>query len=341
MNDRNTPFCLFGLPQYGARATWEVTNVCNYLCKHCCTSSLAAKSPDELNLGEFRRALDDMASFGVTEIYFSGGEPFARPDMLQIIEHAKSHNIQLCIATNGSLIRPAIAQRLRALQVEKMHVSLDDYRAPMFNFFRGGEYFDEVVRGIRILKSNDLYTRIGCVIWAQNVEHLEDMVQFCVGLGVDQLALNWLVRVGRFVQNPQVAVPQAEFGKTLAEVNRLREKYKGQIKISMLRSSQFGHTDSSCPAGTLLFHIDHKGRLSTCSWIYKMDQRFTSEQTLKTHSFLELVKDKRIAEWLTMVIERTEKFGPGCPAVCYQTDSNYMALDPLYSPVDEIITPSI
>lgn len=331
MNDnKGLPFCLFGIPENGKRVTWEVTNVCNFLCKHCCTSSSAAKSPDELNLEQFHQALDDMADFGVTEIYFSGGEPFARPDMLDIIARAKKHHIQLCVATNGSLIRPTIAERLKNLGVEKIHVSLDDYRATQFNYFRGGEYYNDVVTGIKILKASGIYTRVGCVIWSQNVQYLEDMVKFSIGLGVNQLALNWLLGVGRITQNPQVMVPRELFSKTTTEIARLRDKYGSRIKISMLRDRPFEHAAGICPAGTRLFHVDHKGHVSTCSWVYKMDKLFSTDETLKTHSFRELVNMEKMNSWRSMTVERTEKHGPGCPAVCYQDYQQYMVSDPLY-----------
>jgi hypothetical protein len=61
--------------------------LCNLRCKHCFISC----SPENQTLGmmtfdHFLPHLQDAVQLGVKEFYFTGGEPFANPDLLKILE---------------------------------------------------------------------------------------------------------------------------------------------------------------------------------------------------------------------------------------------------------------
>ena len=83
----NKEFCLFKIDK--KRVIWEVTKYCNYQCKHCCASANIVDTKDELNTKQCKDILRELKNFGVEEIYFSGGEPFSRNDILDILQTAK------------------------------------------------------------------------------------------------------------------------------------------------------------------------------------------------------------------------------------------------------------
>ena len=187
----NKEFCLFQVDK--KRAIWEVTKFCNYKCKHCCALAEKISTENELKYDDFARNLDEMKEYGIEEIYFSGGEPFSRKDILQILRKARENNINCNISTNGSLITENIAKELKNLNINKVHISLDHYIPEKFNYFRGGNYFDSTIRGIKLLKANDIYVRIGVVIWKENVDEIEEMIKYLTTLNVNEVCFNWLI----------------------------------------------------------------------------------------------------------------------------------------------------
>ena len=61
--------------------------VCNLACSHCFISCSPTNHTHEfLSLAEVQSYLDEGASLGVKEYYFTGGEPFLNPDMEAILE---------------------------------------------------------------------------------------------------------------------------------------------------------------------------------------------------------------------------------------------------------------
>lgn len=326
-NENQTEFCLFKAD--AKRVIWEVTKYCNYNCKHCCASASNVDTSKELNLEDFKRVLDEIKQFGVKEIYFSGGEPFSRPDMLDILRKARSNNILCNISTNGSLITEKIAKELSSLEINKVHISLDSHDEKTFNYFRGGNYFENTVNKIKLLRKHNIYVRVGAVIWSQNIDYLEDMIKYLINIDVNEVVFNWLVKVGRLVDNNDVCVDISRFDETVEKIRYYMEKYKDNIKISMHRNSNFCDSDEICPAGEKLFYIDPYGNVSPCSWIKKLDKDFTSNTNLKNKTFLEIINSKKMNDFNEMKYSRKEKFGTGCPAICKERNTTYFSKDPL------------
>src|SRR3989344_3257940 len=97
--------CLFTMEEGSKKATFEVTRSCNYTCKHCCTNS-SIKQPEKMGTGMIKGAFDNLASHGVNTVYVSGGDPFFRNDIREIIEYSSELPSikKINIASNGSLI---------------------------------------------------------------------------------------------------------------------------------------------------------------------------------------------------------------------------------------------
>ena len=119
------PFCLFRIPENGGRVLWEITNTCNYHCSYCIFSSEAKKYENELTTDEVKRAIKELKNNNFTYIKFTGGEPFTRKDMIEILRYANRLGFDMDISTNASLITEDIAKELKNINFPMVHVSLD------------------------------------------------------------------------------------------------------------------------------------------------------------------------------------------------------------------------
>lgn len=107
------PFCLFRIPENGGRVLWEITNTCNYHCSYCIFSSESKKYEHELTTDEVKRAIKELKENNFTYIKFTGGEPFTRKDMTEILKYANEFGFDMDISTNASLITDGIAKELK------------------------------------------------------------------------------------------------------------------------------------------------------------------------------------------------------------------------------------
>ena len=127
--------------------------ICNLRCDHCFISC----SPENDKFGfmslEFVQPyLEEAESLGVKEFYFTGGEPFANPEMCDILEAALRYG-RATVLTNATLLRPATIKRLEQIfqtagESVEIRVSLDGYTAEMNDPIRGKGSFDRTMDGI-------------------------------------------------------------------------------------------------------------------------------------------------------------------------------------------------
>ena len=99
----------------------DITYRCNERCVHC---YLNHDDRGEMALSEIRDILSQLAGAGTFFLTISGGEPFVRKDIFEILEAARSLTFNLKLKTNGTMIGAEQAQRLRALGVETVQISV-------------------------------------------------------------------------------------------------------------------------------------------------------------------------------------------------------------------------
>ena len=113
----------FGAPIF---VSWQLTRDCDLACLHCCTESAPGKRlPDELDAGEALRVAGEIVDARVPYVMLCGGEPTIVPHFWEIAEFLGRAGIDLKIETNGQRFDAAMAQRLAALPIRSIQISLD------------------------------------------------------------------------------------------------------------------------------------------------------------------------------------------------------------------------
>jgi uncharacterized Fe-S cluster-containing radical SAM superfamily protein len=162
------------------RTLWINTGtLCNITCRNCYIES----SPANDRLAYISRAeaaayLDEIAGDGwpVTEIGFTGGEPFMNPEILGMLEDALRRGFLVLVLTNA--MQPMLRPRLRdgLLALCKAHgdrltlrVSLDHYTKAFHDEERGPGSFDMTLQGIDWLAANGFSLALaGRTCWGES-----------------------------------------------------------------------------------------------------------------------------------------------------------------------------
>jgi len=100
-------------PQLSA-IDWSVTGRCNLKCRHCFMESPSGKY-GALSTDGMVRLIDQFERANVLEVTLTGGEPFLRPDLLDLVALLAERRIWLSqIYSNGLLIRQSHLDAIRA-----------------------------------------------------------------------------------------------------------------------------------------------------------------------------------------------------------------------------------
>ncbi len=174
---------------------WNITPTCNLKCVHCYAS--ANTEAPVVSTAQAKAVLDDLAAFGVPVVLFSGGEPLLRPDIFELAEHAAQKGMRVVFSTNGTLITPEVAARMKALGVSYAGISLDGLQ-PVHDRFRGAEgAFEQTLAGIRNCKAAGVKVGLRVTLTQQNIDQVEPIFDLMAAEGIPRICFYHLVYTGR------------------------------------------------------------------------------------------------------------------------------------------------
>ena len=168
---------------------WNITRRCNLSCMHCYSDSHDREYPGELRTDDGHRLLDDLASFGVPTVIFSGGEPLIRPELFELAAYAGEQGLRCVLSTNGTLITEKVARQIKEAKFSYVGISLDGI-GPAHDRVRGRKgAYDEALRGLRYCRDAGMRVGLRFTMHRQNVDQLsaifdllekEDIPRCCV-----------------------------------------------------------------------------------------------------------------------------------------------------------------
>lgn len=250
--------CRFRPPQRTRVLIWEVIDYCNLQCLHCCTDSgpwLPRKSAVTTEIAI--RLLRNLLSVGVSDIVFSGGEPFFRTDFVEMLEAADSSTLEMFVNTNGYLVSRETARRVASAGLRRLTISLDGHNAEVHNRIRKHpKAFRRAVNAISECVDAGVPVRVSGVITPDLVDHVEEWIELVYSLGARVAVLNTMFPVGRGAQNLELVVRPRTATSLLGWM-----RYVGATRISALTWT-LGWTDASPPRR-------RRARLDTrsCTWL--------------------------------------------------------------------------
>jgi radical SAM protein with 4Fe4S-binding SPASM domain len=137
--------------------SWILTGRCNMRCSHCYPEASPEYRAPELGAEAHLAAVDKFAAAGVRCVVLSGGEVLVLRDAVPLLAAITDAGMLACLCTNGSLINPAMAKRLKAAGVALVSVSIDGSDAASHDRLRQYQgAFEKAVTAIQLLSAEDV-----------------------------------------------------------------------------------------------------------------------------------------------------------------------------------------
>ena len=175
-----------------------LTGECNLRCRHCwiapkCVPEDTSKSQTALSLDLFRSILEQAKPLGLASVKLTGGEPLLHPDISEIIEIIRQHDLRMTMETNGVLLSPELAREIVKCERPFVSVSLDGADARTHEWVRGVKgSFDEALAGVHNLVAVGLKPQIIMTVMHHNREHIEPIVVLAQSIGAESVKFNLL-----------------------------------------------------------------------------------------------------------------------------------------------------
>ncbi len=147
-----------------------ITYRCNLRCIFC--SAWKNKGREEMTTDEIKDAMDAFKSMGTVSWSISGGEPFIRDDLPEILRHAKSNGFITSVVTNGTF--PHRIKDVKGL-VDLLLISIEGGKDET-DHYRGTGTFDKVKETIGEVKKYGINTNLNTVLKWDNRKQMEYII---------------------------------------------------------------------------------------------------------------------------------------------------------------------
>ncbi|MGO9777784.1 MAG: TIGR04053 family radical SAM/SPASM domain-containing protein [Terracidiphilus sp.] len=180
-------------------AIWEVTQACDLACVHCRASAQPERHPMELSTDEGKRLIDQIAALQVPVFVLTGGDPIKRPDLFELIGHARSAGVRVSLTPSATpLLTREIVVRLRDAGLARLAVSMDGASAETHDAFRGmSGSFARTLNAVGWANEIGLPVQINTTFSRRNIDEIDAIVALIKSLNITLWSVFFLVPTGR------------------------------------------------------------------------------------------------------------------------------------------------
>lgn len=268
--------------------SWEATRKCNLSCKHCGSPSENVELGEELTsdevIGAFNQVERDFDMSGFRHVNITGGEPFVRGDLLEILGAiSKSPNYRnIDIQTNGVVLgrNSGMIDDLKKFGVTGIGVSIDGDRGSHDSFREMSGSYDLAVSAAKSAVEKGLTVTVSAVAHAKNVDKIPELYRVVKGeIGPRTFRVMMIDPLGRADLNKEYLL---SCGQTREVLGFLQKEYVenchkyGNPKETMVELGCGGWLGRDlegtvrpfifhCVAGINNLGILYDGKLAACS----------------------------------------------------------------------------
>lgn len=276
-------------------ATLEITQRCNFHCKHCYLVS----PYKQLDISSLLCIIEKLDKAGILILTITGGEPMLHDQFDVAYKYAKEKGFIISLLTNGLLVNKWIdvlsSYPPYVVEVSLYGASDDEYHQ---NTMVDGA-FVRVLNNLLLLKKCGINVVAKTVATTSNIEKLGDYKTICNRLGIefktgwdlypkiDGQLLNTAYRL-----NPDDICSRLLAGKRNEEIR--------DIKISVQKSTlRYKYSSIHCSSGKNSLLIDAEGYCNLCNWlrdkrinILKSDFNQAWQAIGETRKYIESIAEK-------------------------------------------------
>jgi len=193
---------------------WETTNACDLACRHCRAEAIPENDPLSLSHQEARRLLEQVDSFGKPRpiFIFTGGDPFKRPDLFELLAYGKELGLAMAVSPSGTpLLNRENLQKVKDHGAKAISLSIDGSTPERHDDFRQVPgSFALTTNGWQSAQEIGLKLQLNTTVTRYNLEDLPNIFRLVLNYGAMTWSLFFLVPTGRGKAEDEVSPAEYE-----------------------------------------------------------------------------------------------------------------------------------
>ena len=177
---------------------WELTRACRLGCAHCPIGAQPRRSPLELSTYEAYKTIDQIVSLNPEEVIITGGDPFERADLYQLLDYARRRGLMpsLMVSATPSLTGSAIG-KLKRNGLGRLIIGLDSSAPDRHDSARGiAGQFGSTLLAIRWARTAELPVEVNTLLTPRNLQDIDTVAELLGDVEVQRWNIYFAVPVG-------------------------------------------------------------------------------------------------------------------------------------------------
>lgn len=246
----------------------ELTHRCPLACPYCSNPIALTPAGEELSTEEWIGVFRQAADLGVLHLHFSGGEPAARRDLVELTRAAVSLGLYTNLITSGVGLTEARINDLAEAGLDHIQLSIQGTSpetADRISGYAGG--YERKMAVANWVADVGIPLTINAVCHRQNMGEIDAMIELAIRLKARRIEIATVQFHGWAECNKAALLPtreQAERAtRTVAEA---RDRYQGILVIDYVPADYHSRYPKACMGGwgRVGLNVTPSGRVLPC-----------------------------------------------------------------------------
>jgi SynChlorMet cassette radical SAM/SPASM protein ScmE len=142
----------------------NITSKCNLRCTYCSHFSSEGQTDTDLPTEEWLKFFEELKECAVLDVCLSGGEPFYRKDIKELIAGVVANRMRFSMLSNGGLITEEILEFIKSTgRCDSIQISIDGPGPESHDIARGKGSFSAALRGLELLLKHKIPATTRCL----------------------------------------------------------------------------------------------------------------------------------------------------------------------------------
>jgi pyrroloquinoline quinone biosynthesis protein E len=228
----------------------ELTHRCPLHCVYCSNPrELAARAteiPPEAWISVFRQA----AELGVLQTDFTGGEPLARTDILELVRAARAAGLYVSLITSGLPLDEAKLDGLLEAGLDHLQLSFQGATESVAEAISGTKTHAQKLRVLEWLKSRRVGVTLNFVLHRHNLHQMDEMLAIAESSSATRIEFANVQYYGWGFANRDLLLPtRPQLDEFLARVKAAEERLRGKIRVEYVVPDYYAKYPKPCMGG--------------------------------------------------------------------------------------------
>jgi pyrroloquinoline quinone biosynthesis protein E len=228
----------------------ELTHRCPLHCVYCSNPLQMKARAAELASAQWSEVFRQAAGLGVMQVDFTGGEPLARADLVELVEAARQAGLYVNLITSGMGLNEERLEGLVAAGVDHIQLSFQDVNEAGADEIAGARAHGHKLELARRIRGHNVAFTINVVVHRQNLGRLPQMIRLAEELEADKLEVANVQYYGWALENRTSLLPsEQQLKESLATVKAAQERLRGRMRIDFVVPDHYGKYPKPCMGG--------------------------------------------------------------------------------------------